>query len=339
MKKLLKSFLLSLISILIFSCQPAKEEKEEILTIGSMDIMDPKFNELIPVDAGIEVLAEGFEWSEGPVWIAGKNYLLFSDIPRNSIYKWDPEDSISLYLKPSGYTGDDPRKGESGSNGLLLNTESMLILCQHGDRRIAYMDAPLDRPEPDFVTLADSYRGKRLNSPNDAVFHANGELYFTDPPYGLIEGEDDPAKELEYQGVYRYTTEGELYLLTDELSRPNGIGFSPDRKNLYVANSDPDHAIWMVYDVRDDGMIENGRIFKDVTNRVGIDQGLPDGLAVHSSGAVFATGPGGVWIFDPSGTALGLIRTTQATANCTFNTDESYLYITADMYLLRVKLK
>jgi len=222
---------------------------------------------------------------------------------------------------------------------LLLASDGSLVLCQHGDRRIAKMLAPLSDPAPKFETLADSYQGKKLNSPNDAVFSKTGELYFTDPPYGLEKNVDDPAKELDFQGVYKVSKSGEIQLLTKALTRPNGIAFSPDGTKLYVANSDPERAIWMVYDVKQDGGIENDKVFYDATNLVLADNGLPDGMKVHRNGTIFATGPGGIFIFSPDGEILGKIETGKETANCAFDEDYSALYVTADNTLMRVHLK
>ena len=334
----MRNIKLILIPFLLLACD-MQENKETIRTIGSIDRLDDELNQIIPENAEIEVIAEGFEWSEGPVWIPGEDFLLFSDIPPNRVYKWSEQDSISIYLEPSGFTGTETRKGEPGSNGLLLSPDGALVLCQHGDRRVAMMNASLNKPKPEYKTLAGMYEGKRLNSPNDACYHSNGDLYFTDPPYGLEGNVNDPAKEIEFQGVYRLTPGGQVNLLTDELSRPNGIAFSPDEKKLYVANSDPEKAIWMVYDVLSDGNISEGRLFFDATEKVGKEKGLPDGLKVNKDGYIFATGPGGVWVFNADGKHLGTIKTTQATANCAFDTEEKVLYITADMYLLRVKLK
>jgi gluconolactonase len=221
----------------------------------------------------------------------------------------------------------------------VLSPDGALVLCQHGDRRVAVMNASLNDPKPEYETLAATYEGKRLNSPNDACYHSNGDLYFTDPPYGLEGNVNDPAKEIDFQGVYRLTSEGQAHLLTDKLTRPNGIAFSPDEKKLYVANSDPEKALWMIYNVLGDGNIDEGRVFFDATSKVGKEKGLPDGLKVNKKGYVFATGPGGVWVFNPEGKHLGTIKTTQATANCAFDVEEKTLYITADMFLLRVNLK
>ncbi|QMU31592.1 SMP-30/gluconolactonase/LRE family protein [Adhaeribacter radiodurans] len=310
-----------------------------ITTTGSIVKLDDRLDKIIKPGATIEVLAKGFTWSEGPLWLPQDNKLLFCDIPPNKIYQWTEESGLELYLSPSGYTSTQPRGGEVGSNGLILDKEGRLVLCQHGDRRMARMDAPLRAPKPTFVILADNYEGKKLNSPNDAVYKSNGDLYFTDPPYGLEKNIDDPAKELPYQGVYRVTPDGTVQLLTKELSRPNGIAFSPDEKTLYVANSDPERAIWMVYDVQPDGNIADGRVFFDATEMLKKEPGNPDGLKINKEGILFATGPGGVLIFSPEGKHLGTIKTGQATANCAFTPDESTLYITAHMYLMRVKLK
>lgn len=302
-------------------------------TLGSIERLDPRIDALVPRDAVIEQLAEGFDWTEGPVWMREGGYLLFSDIPPNSIFKWSPESGVSLFLKPSGYTGSTPRGGEPGSNGLLVDSQGRLVLCEHGDRRIARLEADGTK-----TTLADRYEGKRFNSPNDATWHSSGALYFTDPPYGLEGNNDDPAKELPFNGVYRLAPDGEVTLLTDQMTFPNGIAFSPDEKTLYVAQSDPRRAIWMAYAVNDDGTLGEGRVFFDATDRVGKYKGLPDGLKVDCEGNLFATGPGGVLIFAPDGTHLGTLLTGEATANCGFGDDGRTLYITADMYICRVRL-
>jgi len=307
---------------------------EDAETFGKILRSDPGIDRLVPRQAQIEKLAEGFDWSEGPVWVRDGAYLLFSDIPPNTVFKWKEGEGISVFLKPSGYTGSTERKGEPGSNGLLIDSQGRLVLCEHGDRRVARLEKDGSK-----TTLAHRYEGKRLNSPNDGVFKSNGDLYFTDPPYGLEKRWDDPARELDFCGVYRLSTDGTLTLLTSEMRRPNGIAFSPDEKTLYVANSDPERAVWMAFDVNDDGTISGGRVFADVTDMVGKLPGLPDGMKVDQQGNLFATGPGGVYIFTRKGVQLGRIDTGQATANCNWGDDGSTLYITADMYLCRVKLK
>lgn len=306
---------------------------------GSIEVLDPRLEDILSKNARIEVLADGHDWTEGPLWVDSQQMLLYSDIPRNAIYAWKEGEGSKLFLQPSGFMGENFTGEEPGSNGLLLDQNGKLVLCQHGERRIAMMNGRIKNPVPSFVSLADRFDGKRFNSPNDAVFKSNGDLYFTDPPYGLPQNMEDPDKELGFQGVYRLDQKGKVTLLTDELTRPNGIAFSPDEKTLYVANSDPDLAVWKAYDVNDDGSIGNERIFFDATDRVPDNPGLPDGMKVDQQGIIYAAGPGGILIFDPAGDLLGIIHTGQATANCTFNADQTELFITADMYLLRVALK
>ena len=311
---------------------------QEVKPEGRIIVIDELIHKLIAADAEIEILGKGFEWSEGPLWLESEKKLIFSDIPNNSIFEWSEKNGIQLYLKPSGYTGTEERGGEMGSNGLLLSPEGNLVLCMHGDRRMAQMISPVSNPKAEFKTLAGEYKGKKLNSPNDAVYSKSGMLYFTDPPYGLELNMKDPKKELDFQGVYSVNKKGEVKLLTDELSRPNGIAFSPDEKQLYIANSDPQRAIWMVYEVGRDGSISDSRIFYDATNMGQKFRGLPDGMKVHPNGWVFATGPGGVLVFTPGGKHLGTVYTGEATSNCAFNADFTELYMTADDYLLRLKL-
>lgn len=326
--------------LILFGCndEPPSEEPSSYETMGTIEVMDERLNEILNADARPEIIGEGFSWSEGPVWVEEHGFLLFSDVPENTIYKWTEEEGVTEYLEPSGYTGTSGRGGEIGSNGLIISNDGRLILCQHGDRRIAEMDAPLDQPESEFITKADRYDGSRFHSPNDVIQHSDGSIYFTDPPYGLEGYVDDPSRELDFHGVFRIAPDGEVELLTDELTRPNGLAFSPDESLLYVANSDGSRALWMVYDVRDDGGIENGRVFYDATDRVGDAPGLPDGMKVHSNGTIFATGPGGLWIFSPEGTPLGQVQTGEFISNGAFNGDESVFYMTADSYLLRLQL-
>jgi gluconolactonase len=309
-------------------------QEQEAPALGTIERLDPRLDQLVPREARVERIAEGFDWSEGPVWDRRAGVLLFSDVPRNTVFKWQRGQGVAVFLKPSGYTGSVPRGGEPGSNGLLMDSRGRLILCQHGDRRVARLEE-----DGTFKTLADRYDGKRFNSPNDGVFKSNGDLYFTDPPYGLLGLNKDPSKELDFNGVYRISgRDGTVTLLTKEMTFPNGIAFSPDEKTLYVANSDPRKAIWMAFPVKDDGTLGEGRVFADVTPSVASKKGLPDGMKVDRSGNLFATGPGGVLIFAPDGTHLGTFATGEATANCGWGEDGSVLYITADMYLGRIKL-
>ena len=302
--------------------------------LGTIERFDPRFDKLIPPEATIEKLAEGYDWSEGPVWDRKGKFLLFSDVPRNTVFKWAEGVTVpEVYLRPSGYTGTVPRGGEPGSNGLVMDSENRLVLCQHGDRRVARLE-----PGKGFTTLADKFEGKRFSSPNDAVYHSDGSLFFTDPPYGLLGKNNDPKKEIPFNGVYRLAKTGEVTLLTKELTYPNGIGLSPDEKTLYVANSDSEKAIWMTFEVKPDMTLGAGRVFFDATRGVKTLKGLPDGLKVDKDGNLFATGPGGVLVFAPDGTHLGTLNTGEATANVGFGgEDGTTLFITADMFLARVK--
>lgn len=330
-------FLLAM-TLLAWGHRPAAagDQKEPAYpSMGKIQRADARFDALIAPGAVLQKLAEGFDWSEGPVWIADGGHLLFSDIPKNSVMKWKEGEGISLFLKPSGYTGQVPRGGEPGSNGLLLDSVGRLVLCQHGDRRIVRLD-----PDGLWTPLVERYRGKRFNSPNDAVFKSNGDLYFTDPPYGLAGKERESLGELGFCGVYRLSVRSGVTLLTDRMTRPNGIAFSPDEKTLYVAQSDPRQPVWMAFDVQSDGTLDEGRVFFDAADWLeqGL-KGLPDGMTVDAAGNLFATGPGGVNVFSPDGTFLGRINTGVATANCCFGDDGSVLYITADMFLCRIRTK
>ncbi|MFD1141704.1 SMP-30/gluconolactonase/LRE family protein [Larkinella insperata] len=315
-------------------------------TIGSIERLDAKLDALIPKDAKLEVLASGFDWSEGPVWIkgsgGGNGYLLFSDVPQNTVYKWSEKEGSQAFMKPSGYTGVAPYSGEPGSNGLAVDGKGRLISAEHGDRRISALS--LAERAGGKMTLADRYDGKRFNSPNDVAPHSNGSVYFTDPPYGLPEREKDTkTRELAIHGVYRVSPDGKVTLLIDNLTRPNGIAFSPDEKTLYIAQSDPEKPYIMAYPVQTDGTVGKGRIFYDASN--GVKQnlpGLPDGLKVDKNGNVWSSGPGGILVIAPgqadgTGKLLGTLKTGVATANCAFGNDGSTLYITADMYLIRLK--
>jgi gluconolactonase len=236
-------------------------------------------------------------------------------------------------MNPSGYTGVTYYGLEPGANGLLKDSDGNLVMCEHGDRRVSVLT-----PNGGKRTLADNYQGKRLNSPNDGTLKSNGDIYFTDPPYGLPQRENDPRRELDHFGVYRISKKtGELSLMTTELARPNGIGFSPDEKTLYVAQSDPKKAIWMAFPVKDDGTLGPGKLFYDATDQVGVHPGLPDGLSVDKKGNIWASGPGGIYVFNNAGELLGRLYTGERTSNCCFGEDGSTLFITADSNLCRIR--
>jgi gluconolactonase len=327
---------------MVAGCKKEKEitqTKTNYLGVAYIEVLDEELNQLIDPRSKLEILSEGHSWTEGPLWLEDQKMLLFSDIPRNTVYSWTKENGVKEYLKPSGFTGEHFEGSEPGANGLLLDPEGSLVLCQHGNRQMAKMISGIDDPKPDFTTLVSNFDGKKLNSPNDAVFDSNGNLYFTDPPYGLAKRMEDPKKELEFQGVYRSDPSGDLHILDAELSRPNGIAFSPDEKILYVANSDPERAIWMAYDIDKESGILSKKIFYDVTELTSSEKGLPDGLKVNDAGYLFATGPGGVLIFNSSGKHLGTIKTGRATSNVAFNSDQTVLFMTADSYVLKLDLR
>jgi len=303
-------------------------------TTGRLISLDPRFDDLIAPDTPIEILAIGFAWCEGPIWLARDNCLLVSDIPRNTIKKWSAREGLGTFMTPSGYTGIADYGREPGSNGLTLDLDGHLVLCEHGDRRVARLDWDGGKR-----TLVDEHDGKRLNSPNDLVFRSNGDLYFTDPPYGLPEQAADPRRELSFCGVYKLTPSRELTLLTDRMTRPNGLAFSPDERTLYVANSDRAAAHWMAYAVEADGALDEGRVFCDVTHLASALPGLPDGLKVDEQGHLFATGPGGVHVLTPDGEILGRIDTGLKTSNCAWGDDGATLYMTADSHLLRIRTR
>lgn len=325
----------SLAALLVAGCRVQKNYP----VTGSIERLDSAINNVLSPNARAEVIATGFDWSEGPLWIERSGMLIFSDVPRNTIYKWTEKGGTEVYLTPSGYTDTVKRGGETGSNGLILDAESRLVLCQHGDRRVARMEASIDRPQPTFTTLAGTYKGKKFDSPNDAVYNSKGELFFTDPPYGLEKYIEDPLKEIPFQGVYKVSTSGEVLLLVDSITRPNGIAFLPGERTLLVANSDGDKPTWYAITLQANGNVDSVRIFATVQDWDKSLRGGGDGLKVDKQGNVFATGPGGIWIFNVKGKLLGRIRLKEAVSNCALSPDEKTLYITNDMQIVRVKMR
>ena len=320
--------------------QGNKNQEMKFKNIGTIERLDPALDNIISVNASPEIIAEGFEWSEGPLWVEKHNMLLFSDVPMNTIYKWTEAKGKEVYLKPAGYTGAEPSLcKEPGSNGLTFDKNGDLVLCQHGDRQMARMDAPLDKPEAKFISLASTYKGKRFSSPNDAVHNSAGELFFTDPPYGLQTQDDkDTKKEIPFNGVYKVKANGDVILLVDSITRPNGIAFMPGEKKLIIACSDPARPNWYIYDVNGDSLT-NGKIFYSAAEEAKTMKGLPDGFKVDKNGNIFASGPGGIYIFTSEGRKLGMIRLENPASNCALSADEKTLFITNDMYALRMKLR
>ena len=302
--------------------------------IGSVERLSPEIDNLIEKSAKIEILADGFEWSEGPVWSSQLNSVLFSDVPENVIYSWNEDKGLGTFTRPIGYSGKVPNLKKAGTNGLTIDADGNLIICMHGDRKITRLEKlNINRK----VTLVNSFDGNLLNSPNDLVYDSKGNLYFTDPPYGLLEGDNDKLKEIEFNGVYKVSPNGDIEVLVKNLTRPNGISISNDEKILYVANSDKNNPVIMQYDLSEEGA-KNPSVFFDGRELTKKDIGLFDGLKVHPNGNVFATGPGGVLVIKENGDHIGTIRTEVRTANCAFDENFQYLYMTSDMFLTRIKL-
>ena len=312
--------------------QPAKP----LITLKQID---PQFNSIVSKTAKAEILADGFLWSEGPVWVESHKMFLFSDVKKNIIYKWTKEKGKEVYLSPSGYTGTIPRGGELGSNGLGLNIKGQLVICQDGDRVVSIMDAPLSKPQPRFIKIAVNYKGKKFDSPNDLAFLSNGDIYFTDPPYGLEKNVNDPLKEARYQGVYKISANGKITLLTDTLTRPNGIGFFPGGKTILISNSDPLKPYWYAYDLDKNGLFTHGRIFYSAGAAIKTAAGMPDGLKIDKKGHVFASGPGGIWVFSRAGKLLGKILVNDIVSNCSLSGDEQTLYVTSNHRVLKIALR
>jgi gluconolactonase len=331
--------------LLVTSSACTRNRTEAPVSTGSVIRLAPALDELVSTTPSIEKIAGGHEITEGPVYVP-QGYLLFSDIPKNTIFKWIPGSGESVFRRPSGYDGTDAAPGAViGSNGLTLDRESRLVICEHGNRRVTRLER-----DGSLTVLADRYEGKRLNSPNDVIVKSDGTIYFTDPPYGFTKQDNDPKKELKFSGIYRLSG-SKLELLTAELSRPNGLAFSPDETILYVANSDQARKIWMRYPVKPDGTLGTGTVFQDVTSDT--RDGLPDGMKVDKKGNLYCSSPGGIRIFSPEGKHLGSITLPEIPHNCAWgkyasdpksaamasNEDADTLYITARPSVYRLRMK
>jgi gluconolactonase len=323
--RLLASLAFPLLALVakVSSSTPIKMEVERL---------DPAIDELIPANTKVEKLAEGFVWSEGPTWFEGS--VLFSDVPDNVLYRWKPDEtSATVFMKPSGLFNFSPGVREPGSNGLAVDADGRLLICQQGERRVARVEK-----SGVLTTVAAEFNGKRFNSPNDLVIRKNGDVYFTDPPYGLANLNDSPLKEQPHNGVYRVDSKGDVTLLIDDLTFPNGIALSPDEKTLYVAVSDPNEPRIMAYDLQLNGTVINGRTFFDAKPVSAQGRwGSCDGLEVDAQGNIWASGPGGVLVINPTGKHLGSILIDQEVSNCCWGDDGRTLYIAAQRFLLRVK--
>jgi gluconolactonase len=310
----------------------ARAEAADVLP--AIERIDPRFDALVPPGARFEKIADGFGWAEGPAWNATTGELWFSDVETNHMYAWSAKDGTRIVLENSGYVRAAPFPGrEPGSNGITFDAEGRAVFCQHGERRISRLE-----PDGSCTVLVDRYQEKRLNSPNDLVYSRSGDLYFTDPPFGLPETYDDPAKELPFSGVYRLARSGELELLVDDLRGPNGIALSPDERTLYVANNDRARAVWMAYHLYPDGKLGAGRVLHDASAWAERHRGLPDGLKVHRSGNLFCAGPEAIYVFTPEGTHLGSLRFGALTSNCALDAEQSALFVTVDSAIHRLSL-
>jgi gluconolactonase len=306
--------------------------------IGAVERHDAALDKLIEPGTPIEVLSSGYLWTEGPAWDTANNRLLFSDVHANRVYEWVEGKGASIYLEPSGFTGILPYSRGPGSNGLAMNAQGQLVSCEHGDRRISVLYEGGGKR-----TLTDNYQGKRFNSPNDLDIDSKGNIFFTDPSYGLPERNDDPSKELDFNGVFVYVAKtGKTKLLTKDHTWPNGIALSPDEKTVYVAQSDSNAPTVTAYPVRSNLSLGRGKVIFDMSVLPGGPGrgGNPDGLRVDQEGNLWVSGRGGIQVISADGKHLGTIHTGQNTANCTFGgPDGSVLYITADMYLVRIQTK
>ena len=321
-------FVFVFLSVLTTKCQEF---------IGEIERLDSDMGLFVSKESKIEVLASGFSWAEGPVWVPKLNGVLFTDVPKNKAYLWTERQGLSVFLDPSGMTNHAPHSSNEGANGLVLDSNGALVLCQHGDRRVARLKDDWQLDPPSYETVIDHFEGKWLNSPNDIVFSKNGDLFFTDPPYGLDQQDDDILKELDFNGIFKWSKNEGIVLLNKTLSRPNGIAFSRDEKTVYIGNSDRENLIIAAFDYID-GAFKNKRVFFNSKNILRKGPGSFDGLKVHSSGTIFATGPGGVLVISSEGKHLGTIRPGKATANCAFDAAEDYLYLTSTDVLARIKL-
>lgn len=337
--------------VIILSCvtachQPAQQPQAEQVNVKdsnqvSIIRLEGDLSTIIDTNAKATIIGTGYAWSEGPVWLSKEQKLIFSDVPQNKIFQWKQGDSISVYLEKSGYTGTLPRKGETGSNGLTLDRNGKLLLCQSGNRQVVRMNNSVDSPKASYTVLAKDYEGKRFNSPNDLITDSKNNIYFTDPVYGLPEGEHDPERTLTFEGVYKINTDGKLQLLIDSIPRPNGIALSADEKILYIASSDENKAAWYAYQLDNNGNIQKGGLLLDampLRKQATVNQG-PDGFKLDNYGNIFSAGPDGINIISPEGKRIGLIKIPgRSSSNCVFNETKDVLFVTADDVVFRIQL-
>ena len=325
MKKLIITFFL--IPVILLSQET---------TNNDISVFDDSVLSIISKNAKIEILADSFFVAEGPLWDSDKGRLIFTDVRQNKIFTWDKKNGVKDYISPSGSTGYAPSfsDGGIGANGLAFDENGNIILCQHGDRRLAFTPN-LSSKNPKFTTIVDNFQGERFNSPNDLAISRNGDIYFTDPPYGF-KNFSDKYREISFNGVYKYSTSGQVFLISKEMSRPNGIALSLDEKYIYVNNSDPENDP-KILRFKTSNFEE--KLFFDGTELSKKYPGGFDGLKVHSSGNIFTTGPNGILIISPKGKLLAMINYGKKVTNCNFDDKEEYLYVTGFDDISRIKLK
>jgi gluconolactonase len=335
-----KSFfviLFLLINLFVVLQKNIAQQANKPLTVGGITYLDSSLLQLLPRGATIEIIGSGYKHIEGPLWIKDSSMLLFSDTKARIIYRWQPVKGTTKFLQNAGFTGRMPYSEEPGTNGLVLNQNGELIVCEHGDRKLSLY--PMNG-KYGLKTLTDNFEGKRYNSPNDVIQKSDGTIYFTDPPYGLPLKEKDGLKEAKSNGVYSITKEGGVKLLIDSLVYPNGLAFTPDEQHLYVAVSDSVHPHILIYDVKKEGTLSNGKLFFDASSlpREDVMQ-RTDGLKIDTAENVWSSGPGGLLIINKEGKLLGIIHTGEIIANCAWGDDGSTLYFTGNTFLYRIETR
>lgn len=325
------------LSVVMLACAAAGAGEQPYPMVGRVTAYDPSFTAIVAGDARIEKIADGLTWSEGPAWVRNGGYLLFSDVPKNRMYRWSQRDGLSVFLEPSGYAGaDDGTLREAGSNGLLAEPQGSVLLADSGSRSIARLDLKTKKKRE----LVSRFQGHRFNSPNDIVRRDDGVLFFTDPPYGLKGIDQSPLRELPFSGVFRLDKDGSVHLLDDSLKYPNGVALSPDGRRLYVANSDPERPIWMVYQLDAQGNVTGKHQLADAADLVRAGgTGNPDGMCMDAVGRLFASAPGGLLVMEPNGKRLGRIETGSVVSNCEFGDDGHMLYMTSSNFIARVRVR
>ncbi|MGI4761357.1 MAG: SMP-30/gluconolactonase/LRE family protein [Janthinobacterium lividum] len=315
--------------------RPAAAQAPGYLTTGRVTRQAPALDQVLTPEARLEVVASGFSHIEGPLWVPDSSMLLFSDTPLGTIYRWKAAGGTSVFLKNSGYTGRLPYSKEPGSNGLTLDERGNLLLCEHGDRRLASLALSQKSGKR---TLTDNFEGKRYNSPNDVVRAPGGAVYFTDPPFGLPRQAQDPLRELPYTGVFRRAADGQVTAEATDVPYANGLAFSPDNRTLYVSNADSLRPLILAYEVGKNGKLSKPRPFFDMTKlpRARFKE-VPDGLKVDQAGNVYATGFGGLLIISPQGQLLGTVDPGEVVTNCAWGDDGHSLYLMATTFVCRLR--